>query len=91
MAKKIIPFIITFLLSGCLGQGKIDACHLKVNQAAKHTADIITTETKRKGLEYYNVNGLVKLQNGFGAWSNHKYNCTFAGDNISDFTLNKGW
>jgi hypothetical protein len=85
-------FIFTaFIISGCGNQTYTDACHLKVQQDAKYTAEIVSTEVESKGFDYKRVYGTAKLQNGIGAWTNYSYNCAFTGKTITHFKLNKGW
>ncbi|WNO60581.1 MULTISPECIES: hypothetical protein [Gammaproteobacteria] len=78
-------------LTGCGSQEYVDACHLKVQQQATHTAEIVSTEVERQGLDYKRVYGKAKLQNGFGAWTNYTYRCSFTGITVTDFKLKEGW
>jgi hypothetical protein len=89
--KILLIIICIFSISGCGEQKYIDLCHLKIQQGASHTAEIISTEVNKSGLDIHSIYGKAKLQNGFGAWSNYSYMCGFTGETITSFKLNEGW
>ncbi|MFC0445354.1 hypothetical protein ACFOD1_07530 [Pseudidiomarina halophila] len=85
--------ILLPLLASCVEQHeeKINACHERVHQRAKNTAEIVTTEVKEDKWKVI-VRGKVKYQNGFGAWVNYKYVCTVFSDNsVPFFEVTEGW
>lgn len=94
--KKAGWFVGVFLplglvLAGCNNDEQIASCHDKVHARAKYTAEIVTTETKRKGMNLASITGRAKFQNGFGAWSNVRYSCIYQGSTITTFDMQNGW
>ena len=91
MRSFVLVALSALFLMGCGSQEYVDACHLKVQQQATHTAEIVSTEVERQGLDYNRVYGKAKLQNGFGAWTNYSYQCSFTGITVTDFKIKEGW
>ena len=91
----LVLIIITPLFISCSENDKykeqINACHDRVHQNAKNTAEIVTTEVKEDQWKVV-VRGKVKYQNGFGAWTNYKYVCSvFSNNNVAFFEATQGW
>lgn len=85
---------LVILVSGCNWQHRkaIDVCHDRVHSRAKHQAEIVTTDTRISFNNDVIVTGRAKLQNGFGAWTNHRYMCSvYSGDRIGKFEMNEGY
>ncbi|WP_417659620.1 hypothetical protein [Pseudidiomarina sp.] len=87
----LIIFLPLFASCGEKHKEKISACHDRVHQRAKNTAEIITTEVKEDKWKVV-VRGRVKYQNGFGAWTNYRYVCSVFSDNsVPFFEVTEGW
>lgn len=73
----VIALIVVVLLVGYQSQKKetAQACHDKVAERAKFVPDFVSTQIDSSG----RITGRVKLQNGFGAWTMHEYECSPAG------------
>lgn len=94
MMRLVGIILLVILASGCNWQHRkaIDVCHDRVHSRAKHQAEIVSTDTKTSLTNDVIVTGRAKLQNGYGAWTNHRYMCSvYSGDSIGKFRLEEGY
>jgi|25BtaG_2_1085352.scaffolds.fasta_scaffold00221_15 hypothetical protein len=99
MNKLLAPFFLSAVLAGCSQNEWVEyeeGCHENIHAAANYQADILTTSSKE--VQHKNTNftrvlveGKVKFQNGFGAWSNHRYTCTMASPHTRDVVFLEGF
>ncbi|WP_102798732.1 hypothetical protein [Bowmanella denitrificans] len=89
--NKGTMLVLALLLTGCGNDQEIAACHDKVQGMAKYTAEIVSTDTTRKGLDLDMVTGRAKLQTGRGAWRNYRYSCSYQGSTLTAFDMQEGW
>lgn len=98
--KKIsVAIFIGIFVVGCAQEDKgpseletrhIERCHENVQANARYQAEILSTSVSEGRLGRTVVSGRTRLQNGYGAWSNYRYECNMATSYSSDVILREG-